>query len=138
MTYAAEPYAQFVDDLLSALTGGVIREQFRFLPENEPYKLTASGAVLPGSVRVVGQVDASFFRFRAPTDFTLGAQNALVWQATPAGVPARDAVWPDAGSVFFASYETADAPRLLTDRNPGSVTRLLAESFAREFAVLSR
>ena len=27
---------------------------------------------------------------------------------------------------------------MLNDRNPGSVTRLLAESFAREFAVLSR
>ena len=27
---------------------------------------------------------------------------------------------------------------VLNDRNPGSVTRLLAESFAREFAVLSR
>ncbi len=30
------------------------------------------------------------------------------------------------------------AAPLLTDRNPGSVTRLLAESFAREFAVLSK
>ena len=49
MTYAAEPYAQFVDDLLSALTGGEVREQFRFLPELEPFKLAASGAVLPAS-----------------------------------------------------------------------------------------
>ncbi len=142
MTYAAEPYAQFVDDLLSALTGGEIREQFRFLPELEPFKLAASGAVLPATVRVIGQVDAQFYRFRTPSDFTLGPQNTLVWKATPEGVPAKDAVWPDAGSTFFASYETADAftpnSRLLTDRNPGSVTRLLAESFGREYAVLSR
>ena len=137
MTYAAEPYAQFVDDLLSALTGGDVREQFRFLPELAPYKLAASGAVLPGSVRVVGQVDGAFFRFRPQTDFSLGADNTLVWRAL-AGAPAKDAVWPDEGAVFFAAYERADAERLLTDRNVGSVTRLLAESFAREFAVLSR
>ena len=138
MTYAAEPYAQFVDDLLSALTGGSIREQFRFLPEEAPYKLAATGAVVTGSARVHGQVDARYFRFRSPTDFTLGPQRDIVWAATPQGLPAKDAVWPDAGSVFFASYEPVDAQRLLTDRNPGSVTRLLAESFAREYAVLSR
>ena len=138
MTYAAEPYAQFVDDLLSALTGGTVREQFRFLPENEPYRLAAAGPVVAGSVRVYGQVDAASFRFRIPTDVDVAADNTLSWKATDAGTPAKDAVWPDAGSVFFASYETADATRLLTDRNPGSVTRLLAESFAREYAVLSR
>src|SRR6185503_13197715 len=45
------------------------------------------------------------------------------------------------GSHFFASYELSpgvQAPPLLTDRNPGSVVRTLAESFAREYAVLSR
>lgn len=138
MTYAAEPYAQFTDDLLSALTGGTIREQFRFLAEEAPYKLAASGAVVAGSVRVWGQVDAAYFRFRNPTDFSIGPDREILWAVTPAGAPAKDAVWPDPGSVFFASYEQLDAPRLLTDRNPGSVTRLLAESFAREYAVLSR
>jgi uncharacterized phage protein gp47/JayE len=138
MTYAAEPYAQFVDDLLSSLTGGSVREQFRFLAEEQPFKLAATAAVLPASVRVFGQVDASYFRFRAQTDFVLGADNAIVFVGTAEGLPGKDAVWPDGGSVFFASYETTDAPRLLTDRNPGSVTRLLAESFAREYAVMSR
>ncbi len=137
MTYAAEPYAQFVDDLLSALTGGTVRERFRFLPEEAPYRLAGS-AVLPATVRLVGQVDAAFRRFRPGTDFQLDAVNTLVWLANADGAPAKDAVWPDDGSVFYAAYETADAERLLTDRNPGSVTRLLAESFAREFAVLSR
>lgn len=138
MTYAAEPYTQFVDDLLSALTGGQVREHFRFLPELQPFRLASGGAVLPATLRINGLVDGSYFRFRSPTDFTLGPQNTIAWKATPDGLPAKDAVWPDAGSSFFAAYETADATRLLTDRNPGSVTRLLAESFAREYAVLSR
>ncbi len=138
MTYAAEPYAQFVDDLLSALTGGEIREQFRFLPEQQPFKLAAPGPVVPGSVRVFGQVEARYNRFRAQTDFVLAADNAIHWQATAQGAPAKDAMWPDEGSVFFVNYECQGAPRQLSDRNPGSVTRLLAESFAREYAVLSR
>jgi len=44
-------------------------------------------------------------------------------------------------ALFFVNYDLAaqtGAAPLLSDRNPGSVTRLLAESFAREFAVLSR
>ncbi|CAD5366028.1 Uncharacterized phage protein gp47/JayE [Rubrivivax sp. A210] len=137
MTYAAEPYAQFVDDLLSSLTGGDVREQFRFLPEQAPYRLAATAAVLAGSVRVVGQVDGAFFRFRPQTDFVLAADNTITWRTLDGG-PAKDARWPDEGSAFYAAYERADAERLLTDRNVGSVTRLLAESFARDFAVLSR
>ncbi|MBX3670449.1 MAG: baseplate J/gp47 family protein [Rhodocyclaceae bacterium] len=138
MTYAAEPYAQFVDDLLSALTGGAVREQFRFLPEEEPYRLAAPAPVIPGSVRVFGLADGVYARFRARTDFVLGPEQSIAWQKAADGSPARDARWPDAGSAFFVNYEYAGSNPQLTDRNPGSVTRLLAESFAREFAVMSR
>lgn len=136
MTYAAEPYAQFVDDLLSALTGGETRETFRYLPEAEPFKLARAG-VLPSSLRVYGIVDAAYRRFRFNTDYELAA-GVVAWRRNPDGTPARDAVLPDEGTTFYASYEVEGAARLLTDRNPGSVTRLLAESFAREYAVLSR
>ncbi len=141
MSYAAEPYAQFVDDLLAALTGGVTREAFRFLAEAAPYRLAAAGAVRPGSVRVFGLADGAYVRFRPETDFALGPQTDIAWRARADGTPAADAVWPDPGSTFFVNYEApvAGGPApLLSDRNPGSVTRLLAESFAREFAVLSR
>jgi uncharacterized phage protein gp47/JayE len=137
MTYAAEPYAQFVDDLLAALTGGETRETFRFVPEAEPFKL-ARAAVLPSSLRLFGLVDVAYRRFRLDTDYELTGDGVIRWRRNPDGTPARDAVLPDDGSVFYASYEVEGAVRLLTDRNPGSVTRLLAESFSREFAVLSR
>jgi phage-related baseplate assembly protein len=130
VTYAAEPYAQFVDDLLTALTGGAIREQFRFLPEEVPYRLAAPGPVIGATLRVNGLVDGVYHRFVPRTDFTLASGNVLQWTTA--------ATLPDLGSTFFASYEMADSQPQLTDRNPGSVTRLLAESFAREYAVLSR
>ena len=134
MTYAAEPYAQFVDDLLTALTGGQVREQFRFLPEEAPFRLAASAPVLPATVRVHGLADGQYTKFRAGTDYAkLGADKTLQWLAAQSG-----ATLPDAGSVFFVNYEQQGGDPLLTDRNPGSVTRLLAESFAREYAVMSR
>ena len=138
MTYAAEPYAQFVDDLLTALTGGAIRDEFRFLPEQEPFELTVSAAVLPKSVRVFGLADGEYTRFRLGTDFKVaqdGPKAAIAWQ--PAA-PGKDVVHPDAGSTFFVNYEYLGANPALTDRNTGSVTRLLAESFAREYATLSK
>ncbi len=134
MSYAAEPYAQFVDDLLTAMTGGETRQRFVFLPEEEPFRLAAPGPVLPDTVRVFGQRDGAYHRFLPRQDWEL-ADGSVVWR------DAGGAVHPDEGTAFFVNFEvqrSADVLLPLTDRNPGSVTRLLAESFAREFAVLSR
>ena len=135
MSYAAEPYAQFVDDLLTALTGGEIRKRFRFLESEEPFRLDSPGPILPGSVKVFGQRNTSFHRFLVKQDWTLKNGDQIEWQS------AAEAVQPDAGSDFFINFDyraTPGAAPPLTDRNPGSVVRLLAESFGREYAVLSR
>ncbi|HEX6748286.1 MAG TPA: baseplate J/gp47 family protein [Longimicrobium sp.] len=142
MSYVAEPYAQFVDDLLRSLTGGVAREQFVFVPEEGPFQLDPAGPLLAATVDVFGQAAGLFARFRRDRDWSLGAGNTVVWLARADGTPAPDAVWPDEGTDFFVNYDMAVPPGgavpVLTDRNPGSITRLLAESLAREFAVLSR
>ncbi len=133
MTFRAEPYGVFVDDMVSALTGGITREIFRFLPENVPFRLGHETDVIGDTVRVHGLLRDEHHRFVNGTDFDVTA-GAIVWRASPASVP-------DEGSRFYASYErVADpqSPPRLTDRNPGSVLRTLAESFAREYAVLSR
>ena len=139
MSFAAEPYGVFVDDLVSALTGGVVREEFVFLPENAPFRLGASFE--PGTVRVQGLAGVAFFRFREGTDFAVEPDGTIVWLAADPVTPAPGATWPDLGTHFYASYERprgSQAPPRLTDRNPGSVVRTLAESFAREYAVISR
>ena len=141
MSFAAEPYGVFVDDLLGALTGGVTREEFVFLPERAPYVLAPGTVLQPGTVRVHGLVRGEFFRFVDGADFTISPGGTIDWKAGDPGVPAVGATWPDLGTRFYASYERrpgSGPPPVLTDRNPGSVTRLLAESFAREYAVLSR
>jgi baseplate J-like protein len=141
VSYAAEPYAQFVDDLLTSLTGGVAREDFRFLADEQPFRLSPPGPILGNTVRIAGQVDGTYHRFRRDRDFTLTPDPAIRWLAKPDGTPAADATWPDEGTRFYVSYDhtgPAGVAPTLSDRNPGSVTRLLAESFAREYTVLSR
>ncbi len=141
MTYAAEPYAQFVDDLLLSLTGGVSRARFTFSPEVTRYPITPLAPIIPSTLTLFGLAGGEYARFQPGRDFVLTADSVVEWRATGDGTPAPGAVWPDEASTFFANYDSASgvsAAPLLTDRNPGSVTRLLAESFAREFAVLSK
>ena len=141
MSYAAEPYAQFVEDLLLSLTGGVSRERLVFLPENAPFRLFPPGPVVKSTLRVFGQVDGAYHRFVLDTDFALTVDNVIEWKVLPDGTPAAGAVWPDEGTAFYVNYDhqgpVGAVPRL-NDRNPGSVVRLFSESFAREYAVLSR
>ncbi len=141
MTYAAEPYAQFVNDLLTGLTGGVVRERFVFYAEDGPFSLSPPGSVVPGSLQVFGQVSGVFQSFKKDLDFELTTSNDIAWFSDGSGSPAADATWPDQGTPFFVNYDhqgpQGPAPRL-TDRNPGSVVRTLSESFAREYAVVSR
>jgi uncharacterized phage protein gp47/JayE len=141
MSYAAEPYAQFVEDLLLSLTGGVSRERFVFLAENAPFRLAPPGPVVPSTMRVFGQVEGAYHRFVMDTDYELTADSVVEWKANADGAPAADAVWPDDGTAFYVNYDYQAAPGTsprLSDRNPGSIVRLLSESFAREYAVLSR
>ncbi|HEX7333970.1 MAG TPA: baseplate J/gp47 family protein [Pyrinomonadaceae bacterium] len=141
MSYASEPYAQFVDDLLMALTGGVIRQHFRYLKELEPFRIANPDPIIPSTLHVFGVADKTYRRFISPTDYNLVGDSTIQWQVRPDGTPLPDAVLPDEGTIFYANFESlspAGAAPLLTDRNPGSITRLLAESFAREFAVVSR
>ena len=145
MSYVAEPYAQFVDDLLTGLTGGHVRETFRMLEENQPFRLSSDKGIKPNTLRVYGQKEGSdgkyvFHRFNLNVDFDLINGRDVVWKVKEGGLPAVNAVWPAEGTTFYVNYQSArtgfEGP-LLTDRSPGSVTRLLAESVGREYAVMS-
>lgn len=134
MSFAAEPYGVFVDGLLTALTGGVSRESFTFDPAQTAYDLTPPGPIRPSAVRVHGLVGNAFYHFRRTVDFDVDGAGRLTFLSGPATVT------PDDGTRVYVNYDhqgPSGAAPVLSDRNPGSVTRLLAESFAREYAVLS-
>ncbi len=130
MTFVAQPYEQFVDDLLTALTGGMIREEHRFIETEESYSLSSPGAI-PFSVKVFGQRNESFALFEGGIDYDyLSNDNVVKWKT--------EGKLPDERSYFYVNYYLQEGRRRLTDRNPGSVTTILAESFSREFAVLHK
>lgn len=139
MTFAAEPYGVFVDDLLANLTGGVSRVRFRFVPEELPFRLARHERVRPESLRVHGLADGAFTSFIFGQDFHLTDDGTFVWRESEPGVPAAGVTWPDLGSDVWVGFDMVPGgpPASLTDRNPGSVVRTLAESFAREYAVMS-
>jgi uncharacterized phage protein gp47/JayE len=144
MSYAAESYPYVAKQVLNALTGGAVRETHRFLAALNAAGFSTerpSDDVVPESLTVAGLSAGSFKVFAPGQDYEVSPDGKIRFFADEQDslAPAADAAWPDEGSEFYVSYdhaETGDA--LLTDRNPGSLTRTLAESFARELAVLRK
>src|SRR5262245_16967061 len=130
MTFVAQPYERFADDLLAGLTGHVIREAPRFLKEESRYSLASADAV-PVSLKVFGQTSEKFTTFSQDTDFTFdGKDGVIVWK--------DGGRTPDDRSYFYVNYYRNGSQAKLTDRNAGSVTTTLAEAFGREWAVASK
>lgn len=142
MTYVAEPYAHIADQLLTALTGGAAREAHRFLPAANAFSFELDPSkVRFETVAVIGEARQEFYAFQPGRDYRIDADNRIVFLSDEADplMPAAGATWPDENSEFFVSYYHADSDRgPLTDRNVGSLTRTLAESFARELTVLRK
>jgi uncharacterized phage protein gp47/JayE len=135
MTFVAQPYERFVDDLLTALTGGVIREEHQFTGVDGSYTLTTTG-VRSSTVRVFGQRNESYVLFDPGIDYKLTSVDAgrgivgIAWEA--------QGKLPDDRSYFYVNYYREEGNRTLTDRNPGSVGATLSEAFGREMAVLHK
>jgi len=130
MTFVAQTYEQFVDDLLTALTGGMVREEHQFLGTEETYSLASPGAIR-STIRVFGQQNETFTLFQREIDYEYTSEEAVVKWIDGGNTP-------DELSHFYVNYYLEEGRRRLTDRNPGSVTTILAEAFAREFAVLHK
>lgn len=130
MTFVAQPYERFADDLLTALTGGMIREEHQFVGTEETYSLATPNVIVP-TVKVFGQRNDSFALFEGGIDYDYkGEEGVIVWK--------EKGRLPDDQSYFYVNYYVQEGQRRLTDRNAGSVTTTLAEAFAREFAVLHK
>lgn len=142
MTYVAEPYLHVTDQVLTGLTGGVAREAHRFFAGANQFSFEFdSDTVYNESVSVIGQVNQSFFAFQQGRDYYIDSAGLLHFfpSEDDKTQPANGATWPDEASEFYISYYHTESDKsLLTDRNVGSLTRTLAESFARELAVLRK
>jgi len=122
------PYQDIVDDILTAIVGGVVNEPIFFELTEDTYRLSQPARDLRG---VTSVVNAAHHTFRKDVDFAFSeGDNAVVW------LPKGD--HPDDESPFYVDYVRRDARSPLSDINIGSVTRTLGEAIGREIATVYR
>lgn len=128
------PYQEVIDDILTAVVGGVVNEQIFFDVKETLYKLSqpardVRSVVGVRHVTVNGVESVVRYTFRKDADYVFSpADGALLWQ--PGGA------WPDDETTFFVDYVKTTSLSPLTDINVGSVTRTLSEAIGREIATV--
>ncbi|WP_250280516.1 baseplate J/gp47 family protein [Frankia sp. CiP1_Cm_nod2] len=127
------PFQDIVDDILTAVIGGVVNEEIIFDLRQDRYPLTRPALDIRGITGTVLDTDGEpgRYTFQKPVDFVYDQPgNVVVWQdggRRPADL-----------STFYVDYALPpdDRPSPITDINVGSVTRTLAEAVGREIATV--
>lgn len=123
-TLIHRPYGELVDDILTAVVGGVVNEPIRFDIKVVSYPLAEPAAGVRG---ITGTAAGQPRTFLLEIDFIFGAAtNVVTWL--------DDGTRPDDNTTFFVDYFRVDSRSPLTDINIGSVTRTLSEAIGREIA----
>ncbi len=121
------PYQEVVDDLLTALVGGVVNEPIVFDVKSNVYPLSASAQ---GIRSITGTDDqGAHHSFQPKIDFTFDSvKNAVIWQDS--GIKPKDE------TTFYVDYYRPNSNSPITDTNVGSVARTLSEAIGREIATV--
>lgn len=120
------PYIELVDDILTALVGGVVNERIRFDPRQPAFPLSRVAQTVRG---ITGTTAGQRQTFLPERDFRLaGIGEAVVW--------VEGGSHPDDDTFFYVDYTVPDGTPPLTDINIGSVVRTICEAVGREIATL--
>lgn len=125
------PYQEIVDDILTAIVGGVVNEPIIFDVKSILYTLAEPAAAVRSITGLIdtGKPDPDRHTFQNQIDFQFNAdKNAVVWQ--DGGQKPKDE------TQFYVDYFRPTSRSPLTDINVGSVTRTLGEAIGREIATL--
>ena len=119
-------YQEIVDDILTAIVGGVVNEPIIYDVKNDLYPLAEPAQDVRG---ITGRFEKDHHTFLKEIDFNYNAaQNAVEWVATGSH--------PDDESTFHVDYFRRNSRSPLTDINVGSVTRTLSEAVGREITTV--
>ncbi len=120
------PFGEIVDDLLTAVVGGVVNEPILFDEKSLRYPLAEPSNGIRG---VTGTRGDCHFQFQLEVDFTFSeADNSLIWR--------DQGRLPDDETIIYVDYFRRFSDSPLTDINVGSVTRTVSEAIAREVALM--
>ena len=126
VNFIERSYQDIVDDILTAIVGGVVNEPIFFDVKNDLYPLAEPAADIRG---ITGTLDQQRYIFQKEIDFLFSeGDNAVVWQ--------EGGNWPDDETTFYVDYFRRESDSPLTDINVGSVTRTLGEAIGREIATV--
>lgn len=132
--FIQRPYEEIVNDILTAMLGGVTNEPILFDVKTDGYALaqpaqsirSISGIVPGDDPELPDGVPNTFIQ---GTDFNFDAgRNEVVWL--------EDGQHPKDDTLFYVDYLIPDSRSPLTDINIGSVTRTISEAIGREIATL--
>jgi Baseplate J-like protein len=129
------PYQEIVDDILTAIVGGVVNEPIFFDLKEDLYPLSQPSSDVRGITGTLslpganGELQPTHHTFQKSVDFIFSeGDNGVVWQ--PGGAK------PDDETIFYVDYFRRDSRSPLSDINVGSVTRTLGEAIGREIATV--
>jgi hypothetical protein len=126
VTLIERPYQEIVDDVLTAIVGGVVNEPIIYDLKSDLYPLAEPAQDVRG---VTGIVAGRHHTFLKDVDFLFNAgSNAVEWDSTGAN--------PEDNTIFHVDYFRLNSRSPLTDINVGSVTRTLSEAISREIATV--
>jgi len=126
VTLIERPYQEIVDDVLTAIVGGVVNEPIIFDIKSDLYPLAEPAQDIRGITGVAGDRHHTFLK---DVDFLFNAgSNAVEWDST--------GTLPDDNTTFQVDYFRLNSRSPLTDINVGSVTRTLSEAISREIATV--
>lgn len=131
------PYQEIVDDILTAIVGGVVNEPIFFDVKEDRYALAQPASDVRG---ITGQIVLSepggepklvHHTFQKSVDFIFSLEDkAVIWQ--------QGATHPEDETIFYVDYfkPVGESRSPLSDINVGSVTRTLGEAIGREIATV--
>jgi hypothetical protein len=135
VTLINRTYFEIVDDILTAIVGGVVNEPSIFDLKDDHYPLAQRASDVRGITGTLlvrdpsGAMIPTPHAFRKTVDFIFReSENAVIW--LPGGAKPADE------TVFYVDYFRPDTRSPLSDINVGSVTRTLGEAVGREIATV--
>jgi hypothetical protein len=126
------PYLEIVDDLLTALVGGVVNEPLIFDVKSDLYPLLQPAKDVrgvTGTIDAEGRPEGIHHTFLKEVDFVFNQdKSAVMWQAK--GQKPKDE------TTFYVDYFLTTSRSPLSDINVGSVSRTVGEAIGREIATV--
>jgi hypothetical protein len=128
-------YPELIDDLVTAVVGGIVNEPISFDVKQARYSLSQTAAEVRSIKGSIAGPDRKplpqVYVFQPNVDYAFSASDSTVGWLPKGQQPADN-------TTFYVDYfrPATAAPSPLTDINVGSVTRTLTEAIGREIATV--